>query len=349
MAVFKVYETAILASPYIAFKNDKDDYDYMALPDFLAHPLAFNIPVLIASLYILFKSADLLVDGISDYAKKLGLSDAIIGMVVVAMAASAPEIISSLSGFLSGSESVGYGTIIGTNMVHAAFALGLVTLIGRKITLEPTIFTKERLPMWVALMLPFILALDGQLSRPDGAILVIAFIAYLLNLWRIEGTFGRIKKNVPLKTIWRDIVIFLGCFVALMLSGKWLVFSSVQIGRYFSVPEYFVALTIIGIGTTLPDVAVELKALGKKHAQIGLGDLLGSLIIELLLFFGLVALVKPINVNLVQAANALIFLCASLTLMMFLMNRKALTWKHGLLFVGLYIAFLAVEIWNVVR
>src|SRR3989344_2704358 len=98
----------------------------MAFPEFMAHPLTFNIPVLIASLYILFKSADLLIDGISDYAKKLGLSDAIIGMVVVAMAASSPEIISSLSGFMSGSASVGFGAILGSNMVHAAFALGLV-------------------------------------------------------------------------------------------------------------------------------------------------------------------------------------------------------------------------------
>lgn len=321
----------------------------MAFPEFFAHPLAFNIPVLIASLYILFKSADLLVDGISDYAKKFGLSDAIIGLVVVAMAASAPEIISSLNGFLSNSVGVGYGTIIGTNMVHAAFSLGLVTILGRKIKLEPTIFTRERLPIWVALMLPFILALDGQLSRPDGAILVIAFCAYLLNLWRLEGTFGKIKKNVPLKSIWNDVLIFLGCFVALMLSGKWLVFSSVQIGKYFAIPEYFIALTIISIGTTLPDIAVELKALRKKHAQIGLGDLLGSLIIELLLFFGLVALFSPITVNLAQAANALIFLCTSLTLMMFLMNRKELTWKHGLVFAGLYLAFLSIEIWNVVR
>lgn len=316
----------------------------MALPAFLAHPLAFNIPVLAASLYILFKSADLLVDGISDYAKKLGLSDAIIGMVVVAMAASAPEIISSLSGFLSGSSSVGYGAILGSNMIHAAFALGLVTVLGKKIALEPTIFTKERIPMWIALMLPFILALDGELSRPDGAILLIAFCAYLLNLWRIEGTFGRIKKNVPLKTIWRDAVIFLGCFVALLLSGKWLVFSSIQIGRYFGVPEYFVALMIIGIGTTLPDIAVELKALGKKHAQVGLGDLTGSLIIELLLFFGLVALVHPIKVDLGQAANALFFLALSITLMMFLMKRKELTWKHGVAFLTLFAVFFIIEL-----
>ena len=314
----------------------------------LAHPLVFNIIVLAASLYILFKSADLIVDGISDYAKKLGLSDAIIGLVVVAMAASAPEIISSLTGFLAGSEGVGYGAIIGSNMVHAAFALGLVAVLGRKIEIEPSIFTKQRMAMWLALMLPFLLALDGELSRPDGAVLVLAFVIYLLYLWKIEGTFGKIKKNVQLKRLWKDCVIFLGGFLALMLAGRWLVFSSVQLARYFSVPEYFVALTVIGVGTTIPDLTVEIKALFKKHASIGLGDLLGSLVIELLLFFGLVAVVKPIKVDLLQAANALIFLAIAITTLLYWMNRKTLTWRQGLVFLGIYAAFLAVEIYKII-
>src|SRR3990167_10348197 len=112
------------------------------IPEFLAHPLIFNPLVILASLVLLYLSADYLVDGISNYAKKLGLSDAIIGLVVVAMAASAPEIISSLSGFASGKTSVGIGTILGTNIIHAAFALGLVALVMGKIKLEPTIFSK---------------------------------------------------------------------------------------------------------------------------------------------------------------------------------------------------------------
>jgi cation:H+ antiporter len=202
--------------------------------------------------------------------------------------------------------------------------------------------------MWIALMLPFVLALDGELSRADGIIMIAAFAAYLLKLWQIEGTLGKVRKNVQLKTLWRDAFIFLGCFVALMLAGRWLVFSSVQIANYFNLPSYFIALTVIGIGTTIPDIAIELKSLFKAHASIGLGDLLGSLIIELLLFFGLVALFKPIKIDLAQAANALFFLAAAITLMMFWMNKKQLTWKHGLVFIALYAIFLVVEIYKVI-
>ncbi|PIN76325.1 hypothetical protein COV18_00230 [Candidatus Woesearchaeota archaeon CG10_big_fil_rev_8_21_14_0_10_37_12] len=311
------------------------------------HPLVFNTIVLIASLYILFKSADYIIYGISRYAKKLGLSDAIIGLVVIAMAASSPEIISSLTGFLSGQESVGFGAIIGSNMVHAALALGLLCIIGKKIKLEPNIFTKQRFLMWIALMLPFVLAADGLLSRSDGIILIGAFIAYLSKLWYIEGTLGKIKKNVHIKHLWKDALIFLIALTALLLAGRWLVFSSVQIANYFNVPAYFVALTVIGVGATIPDLSVELKSLFKKHASIGLGDLLGSLIIELLLFFGILALFKPIVINISQVLFSMSMLAISITVIMYWMNKKELTWKHGLVLMGIYAVFISVEIYKI--
>jgi len=317
------------------------------IPPELAHPLLFNGIVLLASFYILFKSADFLVIGISSYARRLGLSDALIGLVVVAMAASAPEIISALTGFLTGQEGVGFGTILGSNMVHVGFALGLLLLIGKKIKLEPNIFTKQRIMMWIILMLPFLLALDGELSRVDGAVMIGAFVFYLIRLWKIEGAAGRIKKEVKFKHIWTDALIFMLALAALILGGRWLVFSSVQIAAYLNIPAYFIALTVIGVGTTIPDFAVEIKSLFKKHASIGLGDLMGSLMIELLLFFGLVAIFMPIKVNLFQALNAIIFLALGITLIMFWMNKKELTWKHGLTFIGLYLIFLAIEIYKI--
>lgn len=320
----------------------------MAVLEVLTHPLVFWVFILIASLYILLKSADYIVLSIGSYAKRLGLSDAIIGLVVIAMAASAPEIISSLTGFLSSGENVGFGSILGANMVHVGFALGILCLVGRKVKLEPNIFTKRRLLMWAFLMLPFILALDGQLSRPDGAILVIAFCTYLGILWKLEGTLGKIKKNIHIKHIWKDSLVFLLAFAALMLSGRWLVTSSVQIANELNVPAYFIALTIIGIGTTIPDIAIELKSVFSKREGIGLGDLLGSLVIELLLFFGILALVKPIQVNLGLVLNAFIFLVLLISAMIFFLNKKELTWKHGAFFMGGYLLFLLIEIYKII-
>lgn len=316
--------------------------------EFLTHPLVFNAIVVVASMFILFKSADLLVEGISGYARKLGLSDAIIGLVVVAAAASAPEIISSLIGFVAGQESVGFGAILGSNMVHAALGLGIVALLGKRIVLEPGIFTQQKLMVWAAMMLPFLLALDGRLSRVDGVLLIAVFGFYAWRVWQVEGTLGRMKKRVKLKNLWRDVFIFLGCLAALLLAGRWLVFSSVQLSYQFGIPPYFIALTVIGIGATIPDLVVELRSVFKKHANIGLGDLLGSLMIELLLFFGVLALIKPLNVNVVEVMNAFIFLATSITFVMFLMRGKSITWKHGLVLMGLFFAYLLVEIAKIV-
>ncbi|MEM4239594.1 MAG: sodium:calcium antiporter [Candidatus Woesearchaeota archaeon] len=311
------------------------------------NPVLFHTLIVVASLFIMFKAADLLVEGISSYAHKLGLSDAIIGLVVVAMAASSPEIISSVTGFISGGADVGFGAIIGTNMVHIGFALGILALLGKRTSLEAGIFSRQKLLMWAALMLPLLLALDGELSRVDGVLLLIAFGLYMTNLWRLEGTLGKMRKNVRLKTIWRDVFVFVGCLAAILLAGRWLVFSSVNLARAFDIPAYFIALTVIGVGTTMPDIAVELRSLFKAHAAIGLGDLLGSLMIEFLLFFGLLALIKPLPVNVLTVINAFIFLSLSITTLMLLMRKKVLTWKHGLLFLGYYAAFIAIEIWKI--
>ncbi len=309
-----------------------------------ARPILFHSIIILISLFILYKAADYLVDGISSYAKKLGLSDAIVGLLVVAMAASAPEIVSSLTGFLSGQGSVGFGAILGANMVHVGFALGILAILGRKISVEVSIFSKQKFMMWAALMLPLLLALDGVLSRVDGILLLVVFGLYITHLWKMEGSLGKIKKKVKLKNIWRDATIFLGCLAAILLSGRWLVFSSVEIAKSFNIPSYFVALTIIGVGASLPDIAVELRSVFKKHAAIGLGDLLGSLTIQFTLFFGILSVINPLEVHVPTVLNAFFFLAISITILMIIMRGKYLTWKHGLIFLGLYAAFIAIEI-----
>lgn len=307
-------------------------------------PLLFNLFILAASLYILYKSADLIVFGISEYARKLGLSDAIIGLIVIAIAASSPEITSSLMGFLGNRTDIGFGAILGSNLVHVGLALGIISLVGKKVELEPTIFTKQKLFMWSVLMLPLLLALDGQLSRSDGIVLVIAFGLYIARLWRIEGTLGRLKKDIKFTTIWRDVFVFLGSFAALLLAGKYLVFSSVNIGYLLGLPSYLMALTIIGIGTTIPDLTIELRALFRQRASIGIGDLLGSLIIEIVLYLGIISIIKPITIDTTLILNALIFLAITTSSVMLLMRGKEINWKHGLVFIALYLIFILIEL-----
>ena len=314
----------------------------------IASPFFVNLLIVVASLYILFKSADLMVFGIADYARKFGLSDYLVGLVVIAMAASAPEIIASIMGLQYEGSGIVFGAIIGSNMVHMALAVGILAVIGRRINVECRILNKALFPLWVMLMLPFILAADGVLSRPDGLILVGLFVVYIVFLWRQEGTLGRIKPRVMLKSLWLDAFIFLGCLVALLLAGRWLVFGAVNLANVFNLTPYFISLTVIGIGTTIPDFAIELRSLFRRHEAIGLGDILGSLVIELVLYFGILSLVRPLVIDFTNVWSASLFLVGSISFMLYIISRKVLTWKHGVILLGIYALFFGVELFKVV-
>ncbi len=159
----------------------------------------FFVSVIVASLLILSRSANWIIYGITRYAKKLGLSDALIGLFVISLAASLPEIIAAIMGLIMGAEDITFGTLIGTNMVHLALVTGVLSLVGKKISLECKILEKSKLLILGLLILPFLLMSDGELTRPDGILLITGFLLYLFVLWKKEGSFGQIKKVVNLK------------------------------------------------------------------------------------------------------------------------------------------------------
>ncbi|MEM4282143.1 MAG: hypothetical protein QXU88_02840 [Candidatus Woesearchaeota archaeon] len=309
-----------------------------------AEPFLLNITVLLASLFLLFKAADLIVYGISDYARRLGLSDYIIGLIVVAFSLSAPELISSLFGFMLGKTELFLGIILGANMVHFALSIGLLLVVGKKLRFDNPILGKQKLFAWLLLMLPFLLMIDGELSRFNGAILLAAFFVYLGVLWIQEGRLGKLKKRIALRTIWRDAIIFLGSLVALLLAGRWLVFSTINLSAITGITPYLLSVTIMGIATTIPDFVVQLRSIIKGHTDIGIGDAIGSAIIELVLFFGLVALIKPFKIAFAEIGTTLLFLALSISTIFLLTNKKEGTWKHGILLIALYVLFVLIEL-----
>ncbi len=303
--------------------------------------------IIFASLFVLLKSADVVISSISRYAKKLGLGDYLIGLVVVAMASSMPEVVSSLIGVLNGNQGIFLGTILGTNLVHMALIVGFLSVFSKKIKVECKILDNFKLFVWFLVILPFILMSDGLLSRSDGLLLVIVFCVYIVLLWRKEGTFGRIKKNVALKTIYKDMLLFLLGVVVLIVAGYFLVFAVINVSLYFSIPSFLVALFVIGIGGALPDFVVGVKSIVKMHQEIGVGDILGSTIIELCLFFGILALIKPFEVDFGSILNAGFFIVLSSALLLFFIKKKSITWKQGLLSLFCYFAFVIIEIWRI--
>ncbi len=315
----------------------------MVLEWFAQYPFLFYSLIILASLIIISKASDLAVFGISDYAKRLGLSDYLVGLVVVSLAASMPELVAAINGALLGEGGIIFGTIMGSNIVELTLVLGALAIVGKKIKLDVPILSQTKMLLFGLNMLPFVLIGDNVLSRPDGAILIGAFAAYLAILWKREGKLGRLKKRVGLKNLYRDGLIFAGCLVAILIASRLLVFSSIQTAHLLGIAPFYIALTVIGIGSSMSDISVSIRSVLRGHTDVGFGNALGSNLTKSLLFLGVIALIKPIEFGFGQLVNVFIFTIISLAFVLSWIRTKMVDWRKGLLLIGIYLVFLLVE------
>jgi len=308
------------------------------------NPLIFHIGVIIASLFVLTKASDLAVYGVTRYARKVGLSDYLIGLIVVSLAASLPELVSALNGGLMGDSGIVFGTILGSNIAGLSLVIGLLALVGKKVKLGCGILKKTKIDIFLLTILPFVLLIDSKLSRFDGGLLVVSYIIWLGLLWKREGEFGKIKKDVKFKHLYRDGLIFIGCLVAILLSARWLVFSSINVANLLNVSSYFIALVVIGIGSSIPDLTVGIKSVMRHHQDVGVGDAIGSLIMKSLLFLGIIALINPLSISWSAISLSAVFTILTVSLVLRFTCQKTIDWKKGLLLVLLYVIFLLIQI-----
>lgn len=304
--------------------------------------LLFHICVIIASLAVVVKSADLLVYSISNYAKKLGVSEYLIGFLVVSIGTSLPELIASITGAMIGQGSIIFGTNLGSNMFKIPL-LGLIVLIGKKIkTKQKTIGNAPIITFFMS-VLPLVLVVDGYISRVDGVILFIAFIFYIGRLWKDEGKFGEMKKDVKLKNIYTDGIIFIGSLIALLLSARWLVFSSIEISDMLDISPYIVGLVVIGIGASSPEVMVQIRSVLKHHESLAFGNVLGSIVANSTLVIGTSAIIKPFSMAVQPLIVTSLFIFFGVLVTLVITRKEEVNWRHGLVLIGIYVLFLISE------
>jgi cation:H+ antiporter len=313
--------------------------DFIHNYQFLFHAL-----VVIISLYLMAKASDLSVYSVSRYARKLGLSDYLIGLLVVAVAASMPELVSSITGATIGAPGIVLGTLFGSNLAGLALVLGVTAIMRKKISTKSKVLQGTGIMIWILVMMPFIFLIDGVLSRIDGILLVISFVIYITFLWKRESGFGGIKTNVKLKNIWKDGLIFSGSLVVLLLSARYLVFSSIVLANSVGISPYLVALTLIAIGATMPDLMVAIKSIKKHHEGVGYGNVIGSMVVKALLFLGIIAIIKPITFEIMRLSNIVIFRTLMITFVLWWGKDKELDWKNGVTLLAMYVLFVAIEI-----
>jgi len=306
------------------------------------HPLLFNSIIAVISLLILAKAADLLVYSISDYAKLLGISEYLIGFIALSIGTALPELTASLTGAFLGSGEIIFGTILGSNLFKIPI-LGFTLLIGTKLVASSKNIGNAPILTLVLSILPVILVIDGYLSRFDGLILLASFIYYLASLWRTEKTLGKMKKNVKLKTLYKDILIFTGSLAALLLSARFLVVSSLHVSNILDISPFIIGIVVIGIGGSMPELTVQLRSIFQNHRELIFGNIFGSIVANSTFVLAIVALIKPFSVSFSSLILTSIFMVAGLFYSLLVISHGELNWKHGIIMFIFYIIFIILE------
>ena len=257
--------------------------------------------ILIAGLLLILLGANYLVDGASSIAKRFGLSEFIIGVTIVGIGTSAPEMVVSFMSAIQGKADMAIGNIVGSNIFNTAMILGVTALIA-PLTITRSNLRKD-IPLniivtilLIALGMNFTITGLGkdQLSRIDGAILLGIFVWYLWSSFRSDSADD---EDEPIKqhSIAISMLMITGGLAGLIFGGRLFVNSATEIARLFGVSDKFIAITVMAAGTSMPELATCVVAALKGRGQLALGNILGSNISNILLILGGAALINPLS------------------------------------------------------
>jgi cation:H+ antiporter len=318
--------------------------------------MLLNFILLIVGFVVLIKGADILVDGSASIAKKLGLSSLMIGLTIVSLGTSAPELIVNIFSSIQGSSDIGMGNIIGSNISNFLLVLG-VTALFASLKIDGSII-KKQIPFSVlaALALFFLInssLLNGVgpdgLMRSGGLVLILFFSIFLYYTFTVSKKkkiilLGKDDMEVKVKVLsplMSTFMVIAGS-LALFIGGKLIVDNSVSIAEFFGLSEALIGLTIVAIGTSLPELAASISAVRKNKIDMAVGNVVGSNIFNILWVLGLSAVINPIEFNPVMNFDIIFLIAISLILIsLFYVGRKHhLTKKEGCVLLGLYLFYL---------
>ena len=279
--------------------------------------------ILIFGFLLLVKGADFFVDGSSKIAKKFGISELIIGLTIVAMGTSAPETAVSIAAAL-------IGNVVGSNILNILIILGLSATI-RTIKVGKTTI-KYEIPFMIAISaLLLLLGLDGTIDFKDGIILWLLFIAYLTYLIIMAKKDKQKKEKKSKVILWQAILTTLGGLALIIVGSDISVDAASKIAKYAGLSERFIGLTIVALGTSLPELVTSVTAAFKGNNDIAIGNIVGSNIFNILFVIGTSSLILPITFASTFKIDSLVMIGAALLLFICSLRKQKLDRFSGIL------------------
>ena len=298
------------------------------------------IVFLLLGIIFLLVGGDLLVKSSASLASKLNVSPFLIGITVVSFGTSAPELLVSLNAAFQGSTGIAIGNVIGSNIANIALVLGL-TIIIRPVKIESNRYLFPWLIMLVSSIMFFGFSLDGEIDVIDGLFFISGLLLFIsLSIRYRHSNIKEEEINDVLNTKLIPLYFTLGA-AGLYFGSEFLVGSSVAIAKYFGISEFVIGITIVALGTSLPELVTSLIAILKGQSSISIGNLIGSNIFNVFAVLGITSLVKPIGgpTNLLTI-DLPIMIGVTLLLGFFLFLSRKLRRIEGVLLLSIYIIYL---------
>ncbi len=319
--------------------------------------VTLNLLLVTVGFVLLIKGADLLVNGASSLAKRFNVSDIAIGLTIVAMGTSAPElVVNIISGTVispKGTHDVVFGNIIGSNIFNIFLILGVASVI-YPLTVQRNALWKEIPYSLVATVIFFVLVNDkmfglgdkNQLGIFDGVLLLIMFSLFLLYIFlnlKRNPDDSELIEDIAVMPVWKTVVFVVFGIAGLTIGGRMIVDNAVSIANAFHVSEKLIGLTILAAGTSLPELATSAVAAFQKKSDLAVGNIVGSNIFNLLLVIGVTAIIhNPIIYNPVLNTDLIIVMIGTFMLFIFMFTFKQykLDRSEGLIYLLGFVAYL---------
>lgn len=316
-----------------------------------------NIIFIIIGFVLLIKGADFLVDGASEIAKRFHIPEIVIGLTIVAIGTSMPELVVSVTSALEGHSDLSIGNVVGSNIANMFLILGVCSII------RPLIFKKEtrlfEIPFTIfATIILFFLCINGSgeqiniITREEGIILLVfcvLFIIYNLIMAKKGEEFDKEDRILEIRTeenkqvpLWESLFGIVIGIVGLKLGGDLVVNNAVEIAQILGISEKLISLTIVAFSTSLPELITSIAATRKGETDMAIGNILGSQLFNILLIIGASATLAPINYSTSYNSNIMLLIVGSIMLGLFpfVGKKNEMSRSNGIVFVLTYIVYL---------
>ena len=296
--------------------------------------------LLIIGFVLLIKGADFFVEGSSSLARFLKIPSVIIGLTIVAMGTSAPEASVSINAALAGNNDIAVSNIIGSNIFNGLVVVGICAFISGFKTNKDILKRDMPVNILITAILCVMIA-DGRLSRLEVILLLAGMIFYIVNMilsaLKTRSSYPD-EKSMPL---YKSLIFIAGGLVAVIFGGNLVVNNASQIAVSFGVSQNFIGLTIVAIGTSLPELVTSIVATRKGDSGLALGNAIGSNIFNILFILGMSATISPLHILSESVIDCAILLVSGILLFVFAYTRKSMNRTEGAICVLSYIGYTA--------